>query len=40
MGASVVLMVLAALSHIRPTAGALLLEVLDLAEILNALRAR
>lgn len=40
MGASVVLMVLAALGHIPPTAGALLQELLDLAAILNALRAR
>lgn len=40
MGASVVLMVLAALGYIRPAAGALLQELLDLAAILNALRAR
>jgi cation transport ATPase len=40
MGASVALMLLASLGHIPPAMGALLQEALDLAAILNALRAR
>jgi P-type E1-E2 ATPase len=40
MGGSVILMLLAGMGYIPPTAGALLQELLDLAAILNALRAR
>jgi heavy metal translocating P-type ATPase len=40
IGVSVLLMVLASMGRIPPAAGALLQEVLDLATILNALRAR
>jgi P-type E1-E2 ATPase len=40
MGASVLLMAVAALGYISPAAGALLQEAVDLAAILNALRAR
>jgi P-type E1-E2 ATPase len=40
LGASLALMALASLGYIRPAVGALLQEVIDLAAILNALRAR
>lgn len=40
LGASLLLMILAGLGYVRPAAGALLQEVIDLAAILNALRAR
>ncbi|MEP6755206.1 MAG: HAD-IC family P-type ATPase, partial [Chthonomonadales bacterium] len=40
IGCSVVMMVFAASGYISPTAGALLQEVIDLAAILNAFRAR
>ena len=38
MGASTVLMLVAALGYIPPTLGALLQEAIDVAVILNALR--
>jgi P-type E1-E2 ATPase len=40
LGVSFVLMVIASLGHISPTAGAVMQEALDAAVILNALRAR
>jgi cation transport ATPase len=40
IGASLGLMLLASFGYIRPAVGALLQEALDLAAILNALRAR
>jgi heavy metal translocating P-type ATPase len=40
LGASFVLMVIASLGYIQPAVGALLQEVIDVAVILNALRAR
>jgi len=40
LGVSFALMVVAALGHIRPAAGAVMQEALDAAVILNALRVR
>jgi cation transport ATPase len=40
IGASFILMVIASFGYIQPAVGALLQEVLDIAVILNALRAR